>query len=91
MPSEKLDHLSKETRMNRKREAFVKNFRWFLLISGLSSILACRSWSQIQISGLGHDIENPFKSGNMLIQTLNQSVLPVSLRARLYRLSASRL
>ena len=24
MPSEKLDHLSKETRMNRKREAFVK-------------------------------------------------------------------
>ena len=38
---------SKETRIKRKREAFVKNFRWFLLISGLSSILACRSWSQI--------------------------------------------
>ena len=41
MPSEKLDHLSKETRMNRKREAFVKvklvlvNIRFKLNISML--------------------------------------------------------
>ena len=44
--------------MKRKREAFVKVFKklsWFLLISGLGLILACRSWSQIQVPGLGHD------------------------------------
>ena len=43
-------------RMKRKREAFVKNFSWFLLIPGLGLILTCRSWSQIRVSGLGHDI-----------------------------------
>ena len=53
------DHLSKETIMKRKRKAFVKVFiklSWFLLISGLGLILACRSWSQIRVLGLGHDI-----------------------------------
>ena len=44
--------------MKRKREAFVKVFKklsWFLLISGLGLILACRSWSQIRVLGLGRD------------------------------------
>ena len=52
------DHLSKETIMKRKRKAFVKVFKklsWFLLISGLGLILACWSWSQIRVSGLGRD------------------------------------
>ena len=56
--SESLYHLSKETKMKRKRKSFVKVFKklsWFLLISGLGLILACRSWSQIQVPGLGHD------------------------------------
>ena len=54
----KLYHLSKETIMKRKRKAFLKVFiklSWFLLISGLGLILACRSWSQIRVSGLGRD------------------------------------
>ena len=49
MSSERLYHLSKETKMKRMRKAFVKVFKklsWFLLISGLGLILACRSWSQ---------------------------------------------
>ena len=44
--------------MKRKRKAFVKvleKLSWFLLISGLGLILACRSWSQIRVSGLGRD------------------------------------
>ena len=45
--------------MKRKREVFVKvlekKLSWFLLISGLSLILACQSWSQIRISGLERD------------------------------------
>ena len=44
--------------MKRKREAFGKvlfKLSWFLLISGLNLILACRSWSQIRVSGLGRD------------------------------------
>ena len=32
-----------------------------MLISGLGLILACRSWSQIQVSGLGCDINALFK------------------------------
>ena len=53
------NHLSKETIMKRKRKAFVKVFiklSWFLLISGLGLILACRLWSQIRVSSLGRDI-----------------------------------
>ena len=52
---------SKETSMKRKREAFGKvlfKLSWFLLISGLNLILACRSWSQIRVSGLGRDINS---------------------------------
>ena len=40
---------------NKKEESFCKKFSWFLLISSLSLILACRSWLQIRVSGLGHD------------------------------------
>ena len=47
---------SKETRMTRKREAFKKKkLCGFLLILGLHLILACQSWSQIQVLGLGRD------------------------------------
>ena len=58
MSSERLYHLSKETKMKRKRKAFVKVFKklsWFLLISGLGLILACQSWSQIRVPGLRRD------------------------------------
>ena len=30
-------------------------FSWFLLKLGLNLILACRSWSQIWVSGLGRN------------------------------------
>ena len=39
----------------KEKEAFVKSFSWFLLIPGLGLILTCQSWSQIRVSGLGHD------------------------------------
>ena len=53
--------LSKETRIEKKKKAFGKSFvqvKWFLLISGLGLILACRSWSQIRVPGLGRDISH---------------------------------
>ena len=51
--------------MKRKRKAFVKvleKLSWFLLISGLDLILACRSYSQIRVSGLGRDTQCAFGS-----------------------------
>ena len=58
MSSQRLYNLSKETRIEKKRKVFGKSFvkvKWFLLISGLGLILACRSWSQIRVPGLGRD------------------------------------
>ena len=49
--------------MKRKRKAFVKvleKLSWFLLILGLGLILACRSWSQIRVSGLGRDMDDHY-------------------------------
>ena len=48
--------------MKGKREVFVKvleKVKLVLLISGLSMILACQSWSQIWVSGLGRDNADP--------------------------------
>ena len=65
--------------MKRKREAFVKvleKLSWFLLISGLGLILACRSWSQIRVPGLGRDISVVFRIAVPLIREISLVIYP---------------